>query len=82
MNLRIADAIRRGKAVSQSCGTDLFEVDYYDLAGRSVAEVRELLGVPSKGPSSVEAGSVGPFDPEGMSESQRRAMALRRGGTP
>ena len=67
---------------SQSCNTDLFEVDYHDLAGRSVAEVRELLGVPPKGPSSIEAGSVGPFVPEGMSEAQRRAMVLRRGGTP
>ena len=81
MHQRIADAIRRGKVVCQNFGVDLFEVDYYDLARRPVAEVREMLGVPRKKPGSVEAGSVGPFALEGMSETQRRAMAQRRGGT-
>jgi hypothetical protein len=68
MHQRIADAIRRGKAVCDKYGVDLFEVDDYDLAGRPVPEVRELLGVPPKGPGSIEAGSVGPFALEGMSE--------------
>ena len=36
---------------------------------------------PTEGTGSVEAGSVGPFALEGMSETQRRAMAQRRGGT-
>ena len=81
MQQRIADAIRRGKVVCQNYGVDLFEVDYYDLAERPVAEVREMLGVPPKRPGSVEAGSVGPFALEGMSETQRRAIAQRRGGT-
>ena len=58
MHLRIADAIRRGKVVCQSYGIDLFEVDYHDLAGRPVAEVREMLGVPPKGPRS-RRGRVG-----------------------
>jgi hypothetical protein len=80
MHLRIADAIRRGQVVCQNYGVDLFEVDYYDLAGRTVAEIGELLRVPPKGRGSVEAGSVGPFSLEGMSETQRRAMVLRRGG--
>ena len=65
MHLRIADAIRRGKVVCQKHGVDLFEVDYYDLADRPVAEVRELLGVPPKGSGSVEAGSAGLFDARG-----------------
>jgi len=81
MHHRIADAIRRGKVVCDTYGVDLFEVDYYDIAGRPVAEVREVLGVPPKGPGSIEAGSVGPFHPDGMSETQLRAMAQRRGGT-
>jgi hypothetical protein len=68
--------------VCQNHGVDLFEVDYYDLAERPVAEVREMLGAPPKGPGSVEAGSVGLFDLAGMSETQRRAIAQRRGGTP
>jgi hypothetical protein len=82
MNQRIADAIPRGKVVSQHFGIDLFEVDYHDLAGSPVAEVRAVLGVPPKAPGSVAAGSVGPFAPEGMSETQRLAAARRRGDTP
>ena len=81
MHQRIADAIRRGKVVCQDYGVDLFEVDYYDLAERPVAEVSEMLGVPPKGSGSVEAGSVGPFDLAGMSETQQRAIAQRRGAT-
>jgi hypothetical protein len=81
MHTRIADAIRRGKVVSERCGKDLFELDYHALAARPVPDVREVLGMPPKWPGSIEAGSVGPFDPEGMSETQRRAVAQRRGGT-
>jgi len=81
MHLRMADAIRRGKVVCDAYGVDLFEVDYYDLAARPVAEVGEMLGVPPKGSGAVQAGSVGPFVPEGMSETQRRAVERRRGGT-
>jgi hypothetical protein len=81
MHLRIGDAIRRGKAVCQKHGVDLFEVDYYDLADRPVAEVREILGTPPKGSGAVEVGSVGLFALDGMSEIQRRAIAQRRGGT-
>ena len=82
MHLRIADGIRRGKVVAQVCGTDLFEFDYYEHAERPVGEVREILGVPPKGAAAVTAGSVGPFSEAGMSETQRRALAQRRGGTP
>jgi hypothetical protein len=78
--VRIADSIRRGKVVSQQLGTDLFEVDYHALAALPVGEVRERLHVPVKGDAALGAGSVGPFVPEGMSETQRRAMASRRGG--
>jgi hypothetical protein len=80
MHQRIADAIRRGKVVCQRFGVDLFEVDYYDLAARPVAEVGELLGVPPKAAGAVEAGSASVTSLDGMSEIQRRAMAERRGG--
>ena len=79
MHVRIADAIRRGKVVSDRFGIDLFEVDYYDLAHRSVGEVRGLLGMPPKSAGAVEGGSAGLFDLEGMSENQRRFVAQRRG---
>jgi hypothetical protein len=79
MNRRIADAIQRGKVVCARTDKDLFEVDYYGLAHRPIEDVRELLGVPAKGPAALEEGSVGIFDLQGMSESQRR-FALRRSG--
>jgi hypothetical protein len=79
MHQRLADSIRRGKAVCEHFGTDLFEVDYYDLAGRTVGEVREMLLFPPKSAGALESGSAGTFDLEGMSEIQRRALARRRG---
>jgi hypothetical protein len=80
MHQRIADAIRRGKGVSEHFGTDLFEVDYYtELAARPVDEVREMLAFPPKSSGAIEGGSAGLFTDEGMSESQRRYAAQRRG---
>jgi hypothetical protein len=81
MHLRLADAIRRGKVVCDSYGVDLFEVDYYDLAGQPVDEIRGLLRIPPKSPRAIEGGSAGLFEPEGMSETQRRFAAQRAGDT-
>jgi hypothetical protein len=79
MHQRIADAIRRGKVVCERYGTDLFDVDYHALATRPVEEVREILSVPPKSASAIGGGSVACFDPEGMSETQRKFAAQRRG---
>jgi hypothetical protein len=81
MHLRLADAIRRGKVVCDSYGVDLFEVDYYDLAGQPVDEIRGLLRIPPKSSRAIEGGSAGLFEPEGMSETQRRFAAQRAGDT-
>jgi hypothetical protein len=82
MHHRIADAIRRGKAVWATYDKDLFEVDYHALAKLPVEEVREMLSVPPKSAEALVSGSVGLFDLEGMSEIQRsfaeqRAKASR-----
>ena len=82
MNRRVADAIRRGKVVCDRYGEDLFEIDYHELAGRPVEEVRELLGIPPKSAAAIEGGSAGVFDLEGMSEhpaAGRRAATGRLG---
>jgi hypothetical protein len=79
MPQRVSDAIRRGKAVCEQYGTDLFEVDYYLLADQPVGEVRERLAIPSKSTGAIDGGSAGLFDLEGMSENQRRIYAQRRG---
>jgi hypothetical protein len=72
MHFRIGDAIRRGKIVSESYGTDLFEVDYHELADRPVSEVRTLLQMPEKSPDALRSGSAGAFGRAGMSELQQR----------
>lgn len=79
MHQRLADAIRRGKIVSERYGVDLFDVEYYAIAERPVGEVREMLGVPPKSAGAIEGGSVGVFELAGMSELQQRVAAQRRG---
>jgi hypothetical protein len=79
MHQRVADAIRRGKVVCDRFGIDLFEVDYYELADRSIDELRAQLHVPPKSVGAIEGGSAGLFDLAGMSENQRRFAARRRG---
>jgi hypothetical protein len=81
MQQRIADAIRRGKVVSEAYGVDLFEVDFHKLAARPTGEVREILGIPPKSSIALEDGSAGVFELAGMSEIQQRVFAERRGDT-
>jgi hypothetical protein len=72
MQHRIADAIARGKVVSERFGTDLFEVDFHALADCPVDEVRARLSIRPKSPAALSSGSAGLFDRDGMSESQQR----------
>ena len=80
MQYRIADAIRRGKVVSESCGMDLFTLDYHALAATPIEDVRSKLHFPEKSVAAREGGSAGAFDLEGMSEIQRRAWEQRHAG--
>ncbi|MGH9026530.1 MAG: hypothetical protein ACRDWD_10525, partial [Acidimicrobiia bacterium] len=77
MHHRIADAIRRGKVVCESFGTDLFEVDYHDVAAQPVEDVRALLHLPGKSAACLESGSAGLFERAGMSEAQQEAVVQR-----
>jgi hypothetical protein len=80
MHVRLADGIRRGKVIAQQRDRSLFDEDYHLLAHRPVGEVREMLGVPPKSESALEAGSAELCSFDGMSETQRKTVALRRGG--
>jgi hypothetical protein len=80
MDVRVADAIRRGKVTSERFGTDLFEVDYHALADRPVEDVREILNVPPKSAAACDMGSAGAFDRAGMSEIQQRFADSRDEG--
>jgi hypothetical protein len=79
MQHRVADAIRRGKSVSETCGTDLFDVDYHALSSLPIVEVCEQLQIPAKSDLACASGSASPFEPGGMSELQLRYVDERQG---
>jgi hypothetical protein len=72
--VRLADALRRGALCSDhatgSDSIDFLAVDWFDLAPLAVDAVRERFGIPPKSSAAVEAGSVGPWEPGGISEYQ------------
>ena len=80
MNQRIADAIRRGKVVCEhyggrTCSTSTTTSSPTDPSRRS----GRCSAVPPKSSGAIEGGSVGPFDPAGMSETQRQVAATTSG---
>jgi hypothetical protein len=81
MHVRIADAIRRGKLVSERCQQDLFTVNFKPLALRPVDEVRDILMIPPKSAAARESGSPGLGDREGMSAIQQAYFDQRAGGS-
>lgn len=80
--VRVADAMRRGALVDGS--VDFMAVDWFELAHLPVDDVRRQFGVVPKGTAALAAGSVGPWDPGGISEYQEqtgRELAAQ-GGEP
>ncbi len=73
--VRVADAMRRGALVDGS--VDFMAIDWFELAPLSLAEVRAHFGVTPKSDAAVQAGSVGPWDPGGISEFQLEAGRQR-----
>lgn len=74
MATRLADAMRRGAlsaAANQSI--DFLAVDWFQLAELGVDEARARLGVTPKEARAIEAGSVTPWEPGGMSRYQHGA---------
>jgi len=78
MGERLADAVRRGKAVAEGYGIDLFHVDFHAFAPRELDDVRRAISLPPKSPDAIAAGSVSVFDLQGMTESQREFARARR----
>jgi len=68
MPSRVADAMRRGALCPGS--VDFLRTDWFALADRTVDEVRTHFGVPAKSGAATAAGSVGPWDPGGISPFQ------------
>lgn len=69
--VRVADAMRRGALVHGS--VDFLAVDWFELADLPIEQVRERFGVVPKGDGAVAAGSVGPWEPGGISPFQLEA---------
>ena len=80
--VRLADAIRRGKRVCESLDRDLLTLDYHQLAPLAVEDVRDRLRIPEKSPDAVAAGSVGPFHPAGITEYQVAAARKQAAASP
>ena len=68
MATRVADAMRRGALCEGSI--DFLKVDWFALASLPVEGARDHFGVPPKSLDAVEAGSVGPWEPGGISPFQ------------
>jgi hypothetical protein len=66
---RLADVWRRGALSSR----DLMGVDWFEYADRPVDEVRAEFGIKPKSSAAITAGSVGPWDPRGISPFQLQA---------
>jgi len=69
--VRLADGMRRGALCEGSI--DFLRLDWFTLADLPVDEVRRRFGVVAKSPAAVTAGSVGPWEPGGISPFQARA---------
>ena len=84
--VRLSDAMRRGALchdqVTDSDSIDFLRVDWFDLAAMEVAEVRERFSLVDKSSGATTAGSVGPWEPGGISPFQMNAgreLAARLG---
>ncbi len=77
---RLGDALRRGALCAGSI--DFLRVDWFGFADQPVDQVRAHFGVVAKAPVAVDQGSVGPWQPGGISPFQweaGRALARSRG---
>jgi hypothetical protein len=68
--VRVADAMRRGAVCAGSI--DFMATDWFGLAEVPVEEARARFAISAKSDGAVDAGSVGPWEPGGISEYQLR----------
>jgi hypothetical protein len=73
---RMADAMRRGALCSDREGTDSVDylrMDWFALAPMALEEVRDRFRVTPKSAAALAAGSVGPWEPGGISPYQYKS---------
>jgi hypothetical protein len=77
MAVRLADAMRRGARctdiANNSDSIDFLRLDWFDLAPLPVDHVRTRFCLQDKSAAAIEAGSVGPWGPGGISPYQLNA---------
>ena len=84
---RVADALRRGAlshGLDGAPDVDFLALDWFGFADRPINELREAFGIVPKSTKAIDAGSVGPWEPGGISEHQyetARARAEAEGRT-
>ena len=86
MAVRLSDAMRRG-ALCRDCETgdesiDFLRLDWFAVAHQSCEDVRARFNLVPKAEAAVAAGSVGPWEPGGISPFQMKAgheLAAERG---
>ncbi len=75
--IRLADAMRRGAlchdSVTGADSIDFLRIDWFEFAPEPVVEVRARFGVVAKSDAAITAGSVGPWEPGGISPFQCNA---------
>jgi hypothetical protein len=77
---RVADALRRGAlshGLDGAPDVDFLAVDWFALADRPVDELRAAFGIVPKSVAALAAGSVGPWEPGGISEYQHETARAR-----
>jgi hypothetical protein len=81
MAVRLADAMRRGARgrdrVTGRDSIDYLRLDWFSIAALAVEEARERFSVEPKSDAAVAAGSVGPWEPGGLSPFQEQAGRSR-----
>ncbi|OWY61784.1 hypothetical protein B7486_61935, partial [cyanobacterium TDX16] len=78
MALRLGDAVSRGAwsawrwndAHESTGGVDYLDVDWFSLADLPLEEARAHFHLPAKSEAALAAGSVGPWEPGGISPYQ------------
>ena len=72
--VRLADAMRRGAlcrdTATASDSIDFLRLDWFELAPLDLGTVRDRFCVQPKSPEALRAGSVGPWEPGGISPFQ------------
>ena len=77
---RVADALRRGAlshGLNGAPDVDFLAVDWFGLADRPVEALRAAFGIGPKSAAARAAGSVGPWEPGGISEYQDQTARAR-----